>query len=1159
MSSTSGFLSSVDAWLSRIRHAAGELRSTGLGTVLGASALGFLVLAHGVLLMALAGSVVAPFLVQKYLQDEASRALGREIRLDSLRLNPFTFDLTASGLSIMDKDGGEPLAGFTRLELNLDPSKLAGSRLAVSRFILENPTVRLARDGQGRLNIADLIPEAAPSAQPQPQTFELVPAGLLFSLSDVRITDGRVSFDDARTGIRQEVRDLHFFIDSLSSDQPGLREIFSSGGQLNESNLTLSVKADLSGQTPEAEARLTLKNVVFRHYTPYLLALARPLDLKMDEAGVRVRVVLPAKGQPGLPFVDGDARIAGVALGNGDERAAELESLDVQGASFDPASGAVTVERVVAQSPMVRIRRDEAGIVDLLAMLQPPSGERPREESGPAPRLRVLEARLKGGRADLVDEGLGISLALTDVEAGLKGLDTQGAALESLSVEAAGDHFKRLALTAAGSYSPAGLTGKAVMEGADLAKPFPLLKRLMPKLALAGTAGFDLAYSVDEKDGRFLPKLKGGLDIHDFKAVVEGQAKPLFSAGTVGVTGIDADVDARKVLLGQVRLSGGGAALARGEKGAFPALEILPAGSGSSSGAGGGGQAGSPWTVLVDQLGLSDFSAEYQDAAGRIEQRVDLDELAVKNISSSLEKPLAVSVKGALPMGDAKAPFELSGELRPKEPGASLTVNLTSLPLAELSRLAPGLPVAVLSGRAGLSGQAVLSLGQTAPSGSFTGDASLTDLKLARPGGNEPWASLAGLSVKGASATLSPLEFKAAGVVLDSPWLVLVLDKDGKPVLPFETASGQDKAKQGVPLPGYGVDRIEIRGGKVDVTAEGFDPALSGQIADIALTVSDVRPGQPAKLAGSFVLGHSGRFQTEGQAGWVSDAPMLDMRATLENFDLGELSPVSRKFTGFPINRGKLGLKLDYKAGAKSLDLKNKIVAMGIQLGRKSGQPGGKDVPLDLAVSLLSDAKGVIDLDIPVKGDLTHAKADLRDVISTAMAGAFARILFSPLAFLNVAKGGGRTAAVGFTPGTAELTADGKKLLGDLAAVLVKRPMLKLEVLAYADPASEADAFARALAAKAPPAPPATPASKATKGRPAKEAQPAEAAPAPSKAPSAEEWAGLARARWEAVRGVLTTQGGLPDSRIFPMSGDFLHPPKMEGAPAARADVTLTN
>jgi hypothetical protein len=369
----------------------------------------------------------------------------------------------------------------------------------------------------------------------------------------------------------------------------------------------------------------------------------------------------------------------------------------------------------------------------------------------------------------------------------------------------------------------------------------------------------------------------------------------------------------------------------------------------------------------------------------------------------------------------------------------------------------------------------------------------------------------------------------------------------------------------------YSLEALAIRGGKLDFTAQGFDPPLSSHFSDVDVTLSGMHSGQPARLALAMTVGHSGKLKADGQAGWVSDAPVLDLKATLENMELGELSQVSQQFTGFPLTRGRLGLTLDYKAAGKKLDLKNKIVVVGIQLGRKTSSPGGKDVPLDLAVSLLSDARGVIDLDIPIKGSMDQAKADLSDVISTAMAGAFAKILFSPLAFLNV-QGAGQTAPVAFAPGLADLSAQGEKTLASLASAITARPRLSLEIMAYVDPAAEATAFGAVLAARSQAAKNAAQAAQAGQaGEPGKNKPPAKKPPAPQAQPAAPEpsakaappqptqadWADLALARQNAVREYLVTQAKFAPERIFPITGDFRSPPQVQGQPGHRADVRL--
>ncbi|MFP5222286.1 MAG: DUF748 domain-containing protein [Acidobacteriota bacterium] len=1204
----------------------GWLASQGsLLAVLHALGVVLLVAAHMVLLLWLGASVLAPHLVGRYLEREASAALDREIRLESLRVNPFTLEIAAANLTVRNRDGSE-LAGFARLETNIGRSTLLGRRFTVQRFLLDNPRIHLARDSAGRLDIADLLPQGKPpvspgqgpaDAAPQPRPLEILPPGLRFSLTDVRIEGGAVSFDDAVTGTRQDLKDLHFSIEALNSEQPGLHEVFMSGGRLNESSLTLAVKADLLGDAPEVEARLNLKDVVFRHYTPYLLALKRPLDLTVGEAGIWTRLRFPGRGQSAaLPMLEGNARITDVGLAGGDERVAGFETLEVQGAGLNLENGAVRVERVVLDAPQVRVVRDEAGIIDLVALLEMSGEQKGRTvRSGQAPDVQVGEVVLRGGQAQLKDEGLDLALALESLSARLNNLDLKTGSFGSLHLETGGDRFSRFSLDAQGGVAPVNLTVAASMEDADLSRPLPALKRLLPRLGLAGVASWKASGTLIDSDGLVQPRLKADLQVRNLKALAEGQAEPLLAAGAVQVSGVEPDFQAHRVRVALVSLSGGGASLTRDEKGVFAALAALGGQAPrpvTVQGAAPAASSGPDWGVTLVKTHLAGFSLEYRDAMSGAHVLADLEDLGLGEFSPGLDKPLALSAKGSL---NKQAPFDISGEVRLKDPSLALRITASQLPLADFARLGSGIPgdaggiLTGLYGQAGISGELKASLGKDGPAGSFSGDASLAGVSLSLPGQEAPWASLEGMSLTGATVTLAPLALKAAVLSLDKPYLSLTLDKRSRPVLPWRAGGPADSTDMAAPAvpdavtgsagpsgpsgppvspgatgsPGtsgraglsYALDTLVVRGGKLDFSARGFDPPLGSQLSGLDLTLSDLRPGQPSRLSVALNVGHSGRLKAEGQAGWVSDGPMMDLKATLENLELGELSQVSQQFTGFPLTRGRLGLALDYKASGKKLDLKNKIVVVGIQLGRKSSPPGGKDVPLDLAVSLLSDARGVIDLDIPVKGSFDQAKADLSDVISTAMAGAFAKILFSPLAFLNVAQGSGQTAPVAFAPGTAELSAQGQKTLASLATAIAARPRLSLEIMAYVDPAAETKALTAALAAKAQAAQaakaPAAPVKDSDPGRnrpPARKAQapqaqpgapetsgqnvPAEAAP-----PTQADWAQLALGRQNAVREYLVTQAKLAPERIFPITGDFRSPPALQGQPGHRADVRL--
>ena len=112
---------------------------------------------YGLLVYALVGFLIAPWLIERAVPRELSQALGRGATVESVRFNPFAFSLEVRGLRVQEPDGSQTFAGFDLLRVNVDPLWLVINRLSLRELTLTRPVVRLARDGQGRLNVADLF------------------------------------------------------------------------------------------------------------------------------------------------------------------------------------------------------------------------------------------------------------------------------------------------------------------------------------------------------------------------------------------------------------------------------------------------------------------------------------------------------------------------------------------------------------------------------------------------------------------------------------------------------------------------------------------------------------------------------------------------------------------------------------------------------------------------------------------------------------------------------------------------------------------------------------------------------------------------------------------------------------------------------------------
>jgi hypothetical protein len=120
--------------------------------------------------------------------------------------------------------------------------------------------------------------------------------------------------------------------------------------------------------------------------------------------------------------------------------------------------------------------------------------------------------------------------------------------------------------------------------------------------------------------------------------------------------------------------------------------------------------------------------------------------------------------------------------------------------------------------------------------------------------------------------------------------------------------------------------------------------------------------------------------------------------------------------------------------------------------------PEAVDLPLDLAVELLEDTNGVIDLGLPVSGNLDSPEFSYGALIWKALGNLITKIVTSPFRALGaLLPGGGEETfnTVAFEPGRPEVPPPEKEKLAKLAGALQKRPQLKLNVQGRYNPESD--------------------------------------------------------------------------------------------------------
>lgn len=174
----------------------------------------------------------------------------------------------------------------------------------------------------------------------------------------------------------------------------------------------------------------------------------------------------------------------------------------------------------------------------------------------------------------------------------------------------------------------------------------------------------------------------------------------------------------------------------------------------------------------------------------------------------------------------------------------------------------------------------------------------------------------------------------------------------------------------------------------------------------------------------------------------------VDANVVIQNIDLPSLSPYSGKFIGNKLSNGKFGLNVEVKIDKGNLANKNKIKIKDIELGEKVESKDAIDAPVGLAIALLEDSRGYIDLDIPIDGNVKDPNFHLGDVITDVITNTLVGIISAPFKFLALIVGieGDDISKLEFSYGKSDIEVTQREKLDGIVKAFKERPNLKLIV-----------------------------------------------------------------------------------------------------------------
>jgi hypothetical protein len=199
-----------------------------------------------------------------------------------------------------------------------------------------------------------------------------------------------------------------------------------------------------------------------------------------------------------------------------------------------------------------------------------------------------------------------------------------------------------------------------------------------------------------------------------------------------------------------------------------------------------------------------------------------------------------------------------------------------------------------------------------------------------------------------------------------------------------------------------------------------------------------------------------------GQINPLSEEAFTDITMSFHGIELTTFNPYSNRFAGYKIDRGKLNVDLHYKLNKTYIEGENKIVLDQLTLGEKVESPDATSLPVKLAIALLKDSRGVIDLDIPISGDIDDPEFSVMPIVLKALLNLVVKAVTAPFKLIGALFGGGDEdlSYIGFSAGSDSVSASEGQKLAALAKALKERPELSLDVRGIAVDTLDREALA---------------------------------------------------------------------------------------------------
>ncbi len=1020
------------------------------------------------------GFFATPYLLKSQITQTIEAKTNAKITIEDIYFNPFTFTLIISNFDLKSLEN-QPLVAFKSMYLNLEPSSIFRPAFHIKEFVLAKPEIFVAYNKDKSFNFISILKPNETRIEDANQSSSFHMPRLMFER--VSIEDGTLKYDDFSKQNEFDFifEEIGFTLADIDTNDfnvsDGKLKFYSKLGDAGY----VDFKSQVSGFDPfKLHGTLDVQNVELYSVWRYFQDLFH-LEVADGKLSLHSEYALNLDDINATTLSNISLSLENLRLKpkKSSKDILTLDALYLKDGSLKPLLKDIHIQKVELNSLNAHAKRDKNAQIDwseYLRFNQHNTQTATNEETNSSNQWSgVIETiALTNIQGDFRDEGVtpNVTSKLSDLNISMQNVTLAGDV--PLQYQLVMHLNKNVQCSSEGSvkYDSLDMNSTLKCSGLDALWYRPYLDAITNEkfkvfdLKLESLmAGFDANVNLKESDSQTIFAIKdANVMVEKVALSKKSSAEKLLDFGALNLQGISLDtktreIQARKIALGKLNI------YAKRYKNKTFSVEdlIVPHAKAQAIAAPKSQNEEKEYSFFAKHLHLDNASLKFDDKALTPSVQTALDKInfdiydANSKKESWLKYNLSVRVNYG---GYAKS----KGSLRHTPLKQKGTIELQNISLKELTPYLGEIAYLTIDDGS-LSLKANMSYAKSSVKADLraVGTSRLEDFFVSDTRDDTPILSLSEVKLGSFTYEMAPNRFFVDEVDVNSFYVNALIDENKKMNLASLMKQNEDANSTKTEDSNQTQEKFPLKIMKVNVALG------SANFSDLSLPIKfktnihdlngSIYGLSNAADETSYVdmAGEVDRYGSTKLRGSINSGDLksfTDLDFSFKNLDLESMSGYSASFSGYKIDNGKLFLDLEYDILNSELLGKNNILIKNIELGEELRDENQTLLPLGFVIALLEDSEGVIDINMPVNGNVDDPDFKYGALVWKTFGKLVLKAVASPFSILGSIVGGDgdKMEYLEFEGGSLTLLPPEQEKLDNIAKLLTKRPKISLGI-----------------------------------------------------------------------------------------------------------------